>query len=223
MEGALAEPSEDDETCPFVKAHFVKRCEADRKKESAACEAAMAEETETCASTRRECEEQARVARGIGPASPATCGEDFSRCAAAAKRTRADCVASASDDKAACLDGVEIRAARCATTLAGSSKERKVACQAQCRAEATAAVNACQRPVAAEKRTIAAKLEADRAECAATLSLCRRRNDGYCDQGHAECLQLASYLANDSNPSAQSCIEEAQKGVLPCIRACEAP
>ncbi len=223
VEGALAEPSEDDETCPFVKAQFLKRCEADRKKEGAACEAALSEESEACAATRRECEEQARVTRGIGPAAQPTCGEDFSRCAAAAKRTRAGCVATSNESKGACVDGVEVRAARCATTLAGSSKERKVACQAQCRTEATAAVNACQRPVNAEKRTLAAKLEADRAECHANLAVCRRRNDGGCGEVFGECLQLAEYLANDAKPSAQSCVEEAQRSVLPCLRACEAP
>jgi hypothetical protein len=223
VEGALSANAEDDDACPFVKGNALKTCETSFKSDMAACDSAQKEAIAACTESRQECLEAERAARGIGPAAPSTCGSAFQRCSATAKRARALCGAAAGDTKGTCTDAVETRAARCAVALAGSSKERKSACQAQCRADATAAVNACNRTTNAEKRVIADRRDADRAECSEGLTVCNQRIHEHCSEDYNDCLQLAEYLANDVRPSAQSCIAEVQKGVLPCVRACEAP
>ena len=215
--------SADGDACPFVKPDALKACEASFKGDAASCDSSQSSDLAACATSRSECLEAERAARGIGPTAPSKCGAISQRCVGAAKRSRGLCAATAGDAKGACTDGVESRAARCAMDLSTNAKSKKSACAAQCRTEAIVTVNACTRTVGAEKRTIAAKLDEDRVECVATLADCKHVSNDHCEEIYGECLQIAQYLADDRTPNAQSCIEDAQKAVFPCVRGCSEP
>ncbi len=210
--------------CPVVKAKALAMCAATRKDGVAACSSTATETTNSCASERSECLAAERATRGIGPAVPSTCAPTFQQCSAGIARTRASCVATATDERDACADDVDVRAGRCLVVAASDPRALAAACQTMCRADGVAKVNACGRAATTEIREASDKRGAERAECRSTQQDCRRHGSEGCNEDLNGCLQIAEYMYNDFvGPSAnrgRGCVLDAQKDILPCIREC---
>ena len=219
-----AAPIEDEVACPVARAKVVARCAAGLKTATAACDATASESNASCAQERDECLEVEKASRGIGPATAPTCLPTYQRCMERPRRTRSLCVATATDERAACAEGIDVRAARCAVDVAVGAKARKPTCTALCRAEAVAKVSACGRGEKAKQREAAAERDASRAECVDMAATCRKQSGEGCDVDFSMCMEGADMMYGDAvgTPGlmTSTCVDEVKSGVLGCIREC---
>lgn len=197
-------------SCPVAKPKAAQGCTAAHKSAAGSCDASAKEAASACARDRDECLEVERAARGVGPAGRSECLPNHQRCQSAFRRVRSVCVGQADDQKGVCADRIEVRSAHCELDAAVDEKAKEKACTPVCRAEGQAAVNDCLR----EEKSTFRRLTNERDEWRES---CAKGEDPTCNAG-------ADYLYEDGASVARGvrewCVTEAQKQILPCIRAC---